>query len=680
MDPREHKLIIQVDGKWQIPPYPAFTPGYPLGSDNLGRDLYSWLLWSIRPTMILVIIVAGIRLLLGVIIGVVAGWSDRAAGRLFDWLIAGALAVPTLIAALIIITAVGFKLGVWAFVVGMSVTGWAETAQLVRERTRTIKGQESIEASLALGASNSQTFFLHILPQVMPMIWMLLAFEVANSLVTSAGLGFLGYYLGGAVFTEVDDFVYQRISEMPELGQMLATAWLVLDEPWAMVAAGSVVFAIVLAFNLVGDGLQARLTRKLGGMRNLYSFIAGDVIPWLDRHISEPVQDFIHSRIFRYAAGALLVVLIGVSAFWMRDRWAGGYAAEPQQTVAVDPGATVTEDPVTGANDGSEGTPSGDAGSSENGEETPSSPLQVPGDHIWAAEGHDPWHARWVDFSGPLTSTIQWTLEREGGFVGGPAIDVEDTLYIAAREVTDDGVESGSLIALDGEGTVIWETALDRKPVGSPALAADGTIYVADKLGLNALSPEGTLLWQYTSPEGDPTADGPVISADGSLYFKSYGAMNALAPDGTLRWRTSITESAKSLPPHLNVDGSAVFWENSAFNTTDGSPYDWSALTPLVFPPAQVVIGADGKTYLRYAERLISPSTDETAMSELMVFDGSAITWDGDDAGVTPGGRTWLSAQSGEYVSGKSCASASLNMRRTSASVPTRAGRSRRPA
>ncbi|TFG70798.1 MAG: ABC transporter permease subunit, partial [Anaerolineales bacterium] len=573
-DPREHKLIIQIDGKWLTPPYPAFTPGYPLGSDNLGRDLYSWLLWSIRPTMILVIIVAGTRMLLGILIGVIAGWSDRTVGRIFDWLIAGALAVPTLIAALIIITAVGFKLGVWAFVVGMSFTGWAETAQLVRERTRTIKGQESIEAAIALGASNSQTFFLHILPQVMPMIWMLLAFEVANSLVTSAGLGFLGYYLGGAVFTEVDDFVYQRISEMPELGQMLATAWMVLDEPWAMVAAGSVVFAVVLAFNLLGDGLQARLTRKLGGMRNLYSFIAGEVIPWLNRYISEPVQNIIHRRAFRYAAGAFLVAFAGLSILWMHNLWTERQESATKPVVTVGHYVTATRVTVTAANDDPEATPTGDSSGSENGQVVHSSPLQVPGGHIWASEGHDPWRARWVDYSGPLTTTIQWTLEREGGFVGGPAIDAEGILYIAAREVTDNGVESGNLIALDGEGTVIWETTLDRKPVGSPALAADGTIYVADKLGLNAFSPAGALLWHYTSPEGDPTADGPIIDADGNLYFKSYAAMNALAPDGTLRWRTAITENAASLPPHLSVDEQAVFWRNLGYNAKDGSPYD----------------------------------------------------------------------------------------------------------
>ena len=320
-DPREQKLIIQVEGKWMKPPYPAFTPGYLLGSDNLGRDLFSWLLWSIRPTMILVTMVAFLRLVLGVSIGIGAGWSDRWTGRLCDLLIAAALSAPALIMALVIITAVGFRLGVWSFVVGLAVTGWAETAQLVREQTRTVKGQQAVEAAVALGASSGQMFVLHILPQIMPMIWMLLAFEISHTLVTTAGLGFLGYYLGGAVFTEVDDFVYQRISEMPELGQMLATAWMVLDEPWAMVAAGSVVFLIVLAFNLVGEGLQQRLTRKLGGMRSLYTWGAEYAAPWVEQ-LLERLRAAAQSRVLRPALGLLLVAAIAGGAIWFRSRQA----------------------------------------------------------------------------------------------------------------------------------------------------------------------------------------------------------------------------------------------------------------------------------------------------------------------------------------------------------------------
>ncbi|MDF1513003.1 MAG: PQQ-binding-like beta-propeller repeat protein [Anaerolineae bacterium] len=643
-DPREHNLIIRVAGQWLTPPYSAFTPGFPLGSDNLGRDLYSWLLWSIRPTMILVMIVASIRMALGVIIGVVAGWSDRVFGRLFDWLIAGALAVPTLIAALITITAVGFRLGVWAFVVGLSITGWAETAQLVRERTRSIKGQDAVEASVALGSSSAQTFFLHILPQVMPMIWMLLAFEVANTLVTSSGLGFLGYYLGGAVFTEVEDFVYQRISEMPELGQMLATAWLVLDEPWAMVAAGTVVFAIVLAFNLLGEGLQLRLTRKLGGARNLYSFMAGDVIPWLSKRITQPWQRISQKQAFRYNAGVILILLFGAVLVWVANPWSKLPSTLPILTPGPVPLATIES--VSNAQDidsdqSSDGTNS-TPGQTEN---NPTSPLEVPGGHIYAAEGHDPWHARWVDFSGPLTTTIQWTLEREGGFAGGPVIDANGTLYVAARQDQGDGEETGSLIALDSSGSVIWETPFDRKPVGAPALTADGTIIVADKKGINAFSPEGALSWQHTTTDQDSTTSSPVISRDGAIIYKTYGGLQALELDGSLRWRTTLTESAATQAPHISMDGTVVFWRDLAFDIRDGSAVDVAAFTSLASAPDQVVIGADGLTYFRYGEQLIWTSLNSTISNTMTVFDATEYTWDARDAGVTPSGTTWMIAR-----------------------------------
>jgi peptide/nickel transport system permease protein len=462
-DPREHALIIQVEGKWMKPPYPAFTTGYPLGSDNLGRDLYSWLLWSLRPTMVLVLTVAAIRIVLGIVIGVGAGWSDRPLGRLCDALISGALAVPTLIGALVVITAVGFRLGVWAFVVGLAVTGWAETAQLVRERTRTVRAQDAVEAARALGASGPQILALHILPQVMPMIWMLLAFEISHALVTTAGLGFLGYYLGGAVFTEVDDFVYQRISDMPELGQMLATAWMVLDEPWAMVAAGSVVFLIVLAFNLIGEGLQSRLTRKLGGPRSLYVRLAGELIPWLDRWLVRPTEQVAGRRDVRVSALVLLGLALGGALLWWRLPAPSSNGAQ-EELIAVVPTPTVQL--------------------SATGEPVLETVPAVPGGHLWANEGHDPWHTRWVAYAGPLTSTTAWSLEVAGAFVGGPAIDAGGVLYLAARtaQTADEASQpAGVLYAVDSEGAILWQALLSGSPVGSPALAADGTIYVADK-------------------------------------------------------------------------------------------------------------------------------------------------------------------------------------------------------
>ncbi len=205
-------------GRRQVAPasYPAFTPGYPWGptrwdvtssvgcSGRCARRSSWWL--SLPPC----------GWFWGIVVGIGAGWSDRFLGRLCDGLITAALSVPTLIAALIVITAVGFRFGIWSFVAGLTVTGWAETAQLVRERTRTVKAQEAVEAARALESfGRSDRGPAHPSTGHHPMIWMLLAFEVSHAVVTTAGLGFLGYYLGGPIFAEVDDFVYRRISEMP---------------------------------------------------------------------------------------------------------------------------------------------------------------------------------------------------------------------------------------------------------------------------------------------------------------------------------------------------------------------------------------------------------------------------------------------------------------------------------
>ena len=622
-DPREHKLIIQIGDTWRLPPYPAFTPGYPLGSDTLGRDLYSWLLWSVQPTMILVIIVAILRMTLGLVIGVGAGWSDRWPGRLFDGLIAAALSVPALIASLIVITAVGFRLGVWAFVAGLAITGWAETAQLVREQTRTIRAQEAIEAAHALGATSSQIFFLHILPQVMPMIWMLLAFEISNTLVTTAGLGFLGYYLGGAVFTEVEDFVYQRISGMPELGQMLATAWMVLDEPWAMVAAGTVVFISVLAFNLVGEGLQQRLTQQMGGPRNLYTRMAGDVLPWIDERITVPVIDMTQRRGFRAIAALLLIVIVSGGAIWWRGQHPPETTAPTVEVEGNGTSVTQTATPDAAANP------------------TPAAPiapaLPVPGGHIYANEGHDPWQTRWVNFNGPMTSTVQWTFE-SAGFTGGPAIDAAGTLYVAAKD--------GTVYALDNVANVRWQTTIAAQPVGNPALAADGTLYLTDKTGLNAISPEGDVLWHFTPDDGKVPTGGPVVGPDGTVYYKSTNSLLALSPEGTLNWQTTITESASAVPPRLSPDGAALFWEDVALHTADGTPYEWGDIFTLKDGLSQVIIGASGDLYHRYDQSVVRVVPSDTANQDAIVFDGKPHDIFGSrEVGFTPDERPWIASR-----------------------------------
>ena len=84
-DPAEENAIVRVGDEWKIPPFAMLSvPGFPLGSDEFGRDLLSRLLWAVRPTMSMVVVVAAVRLALGVIIGLCAGWFTGWRGRALD--------------------------------------------------------------------------------------------------------------------------------------------------------------------------------------------------------------------------------------------------------------------------------------------------------------------------------------------------------------------------------------------------------------------------------------------------------------------------------------------------------------------------------------------------------------------------------------------------------------------
>ena len=210
-DPLETNTVVKVGGEWVRLPYPPFAvPGFPLGSDAYGRDLLSRLLWGIRPTLILVTVVACVRLVLGVLIGLAAGWSSGRWGRILEGVMSGASAIPVIIVSLAVITAIGIQRGLIAFIVGLVVTGWAETARLVSEQTRGLKSLPYIEASGALGASGTEMLARHVVRQISPMFGMLLAFEAGSTLMTVAALGFLGYYVGGAFWIEVTDFSTAR--------------------------------------------------------------------------------------------------------------------------------------------------------------------------------------------------------------------------------------------------------------------------------------------------------------------------------------------------------------------------------------------------------------------------------------------------------------------------------------
>ena len=192
--------------------------------------------------MILLTLAATIRLALGAVIGMAAGWSKGRAGRLLEGLISAALMVPTVIVALAVITAVGIQKGLPAFLLGLCATGWADTARWSASRRGACSGKPFVEAARAMGGTGGENVVRHILRHVTPTLAMLLAFEAGATLMAIAVLGFLGYYLGGAFYIEVTDFSQRAISGLPELGQMLSASWQIF-KPWATIVTGTVIFA-----------------------------------------------------------------------------------------------------------------------------------------------------------------------------------------------------------------------------------------------------------------------------------------------------------------------------------------------------------------------------------------------------------------------------------------------------
>jgi peptide/nickel transport system permease protein len=606
-DPMEEHAILQVDSKWYIPPFNAFqVPGYPLGSDQFGRDMLSRILYAVRPTLIMVTIVAFVRLFLGTLIGLGAGWSIGRFGHFLDGLISAALSVPILLVALGAITMLGTASGLTAFIVGLSINGWGETARLVRQQTQLIKDQLFIESARSQGASTFHILYQHILRQIMPMVWMLFAFEISGTLMVTGGLGFLGYYIGGGVWIEVADFVSRRTSGAPELGQMLATSWVNLLQPWPLVLTGSVVFLIILGFNLFGEGLRSRLNPVYINHVNIIARYSQRFSLWFEDAIGYPLSNWFRASWLHPAMAGVAVVALGSSIYLYQTKIATRF----NPTLAT---------------------------------------LSVPGGQIWASERVDPYGTAYFNDVGPASSNKLWQITHPAGFSGSPAIAANGTIYIAGQD--------GVLFALNPDGSVLWRAALPVTPFGPITLGIQGDIYVTNaKNGISAISPEGNLLWTYSiNAIGEPN-HGAIVAPDGNIYYliksPSGDTLVALSPNGQLLWSKQPGTYGADDGLRLSPDGSQIFVKDVVVNATDGSVVRLTLPTqnnPILGNQAQLLVGADGKTYLLAGHTVIQWVEGSQGFNILQSanwdYRGQGMNQNSGfpiDAGVSPQGNIWL--------------------------------------
>lgn len=265
-DPMESFTRIVVDGQ---PYYRPFRPGqfaqFPLGTDQAGRDLLSRLLWGVRPTMVLCFVVVAVRMAVGVPLGLLAGWFRGGVERAVDTAISVSLAVPALIFAMAVISLLDVTKGLSVFIIALSLTGWADIADLVKNRTLATTQEPFIESARATGVPTGGILRRHILPQLWPILPSVVAFELSAVLLLVAELGFLGLYIGGG-------FVYyvargdipadwaKLTSGYPELGQLLSDIWAsIILVPWQVGFASVVVLLAIFGFNMLGEGWRRHL-------------------------------------------------------------------------------------------------------------------------------------------------------------------------------------------------------------------------------------------------------------------------------------------------------------------------------------------------------------------------------------------------------------------------------------
>jgi peptide/nickel transport system permease protein len=213
---------------------------HPMGTDQLGRDQLSRIIYGTRTTFELSILVVALASTFGVFIGIISGYfrgiTDEILMRLIDVL----LAFPSIILALVIIGALGP--GVFNTIVAISLVGWLFYARVARATTLSIREKEYIEGARAMGCSDGYICLRYVLPNCLPPIIVLMTLNLGSVILSIAALGYLG--LGAQPPT-------------PEWGTMLNEGREYLrDCPWLSVFPGLMIMFAVLAFNFIGDGLR----------------------------------------------------------------------------------------------------------------------------------------------------------------------------------------------------------------------------------------------------------------------------------------------------------------------------------------------------------------------------------------------------------------------------------------
>ena len=225
----------------------APSPEFWFGADELGRDIYSRLVYGSRLTLFIVALVivtsAPIGLVVGAVSGTAGGWIDRIFMRITDVF----LAVPKLLLALAFVAALGP--GIVNAALAITLTAWPPYARLARAEAMVVRNSDYVAAARLAGASPFRIIVFHVIPMCLSSVIVRVTFDMAGIILTAAGLGFIG--LGAQ-------------PPLPEWGAMISTGRkFIFDQWWVPTVPGIAIFVVSLGFNLLGDAVRDLLDPHL---------------------------------------------------------------------------------------------------------------------------------------------------------------------------------------------------------------------------------------------------------------------------------------------------------------------------------------------------------------------------------------------------------------------------------